>query len=154
MATAFLFGALTIAGLPPTGGFIAKFALVKAALAAGGPLVTLGVVSALASSLVILYALLNVWRTFFWGKQRSDRALTPPTLVQAAPMYLAMLSVVAAAVWAGPMHRLTTAMSDELSRPEHYVRGVLGDRPVVIPPAPTKGKAAKHGDSQGAEVAP
>ncbi|WP_261663203.1 proton-conducting transporter membrane subunit [Deinococcus sp. Marseille-Q6407] len=159
MAAIFLFGALTIAGLPPTGGFIAKFALVQAALARGGSLAYLGVFSALASSLVILYAMLNVWRTFFWGKQRSDRPLTPPPLYQAAPMYLAMLSVGGATLLAGPMNRLTSEMARELHTPQHYIQGVLGDRPVVIPPAPVKAQndeeAAGHGSQSGqAEVHP
>ncbi|ADY25459.1 NADH dehydrogenase (quinone) [Deinococcus proteolyticus MRP] len=152
LAAAFMFGALTIAGLPPTGGFIAKFALVQAALAAGGPLVYLGVFSALASSLIILYAMLNIWRTFFWGKQRSERALTPPSLAQAAPMYLAMLGVVGTALLAGPMTRLTAAMGQELQTPQHYIGGVLGDRPVVIPPAPTEAYGGKgHTDAGHAE---
>ena len=59
-AALFMLGALTIAGLPPTGGFIAKFALVKAGVAAAitapaslTPLIYLGITSALLSSLII-----------------------------------------------------------------------------------------------------
>ncbi|GHG09584.1 cation:proton antiporter [Deinococcus piscis] len=141
-AAAFMLGALTIAGLPPTGGFIAKFALVQAGFAASSPLtplIYLGILSALLSSLIILYAMLNIWRGFFWGKAAKDKEvqLRPVSLRQQAPMLLAMFTVAATALAAGPLGGLTSRIAAQLADPQQYISGVLGDRPVQIPPAPT-----------------
>lgn len=136
-AAAFMLGALTIAGLPPTAGFIAKFALIQAAIAAPSPLVWVGVAAALLSSLVILYAMLNVWRGFFWGKTAQSVNPQPMALYQQGPMLLAMLGVAALALGAGPLAGFTGRAAVQMADPQQYIRGVLGDKPVVIPPAPT-----------------
>lgn len=144
-AAAFMFGALTIAGLPPTAGFIAKFALVQAAVVAPSPLVWVGVVSALLSSLVILYAMLNIWRGFFWGKAARDSTPQRVPLHQQGAMLLGMLGVVALALGAGPLNAFTGRAAAQMADPQQYIRGVLGDQPVRIPPLPTPGKPV-HGD--------
>ncbi|MDT0446976.1 proton-conducting transporter transmembrane domain-containing protein [Streptomyces johnsoniae] len=58
----FLLPALSMAGIPPFSGFIAKFALLKAAVADGGTAAYLMSAAALVTSLLTLYAMVRVWR--------------------------------------------------------------------------------------------
>ncbi|MER7168480.1 monovalent cation/H+ antiporter subunit D family protein [Micromonospora sp. NPDC000207] len=64
VAAAFLVAALSLAGLPPFSGFVAKFSLVTAALDAGRS--TAAVVMILVS-LVTLLSMLKIWSGVFWG---------------------------------------------------------------------------------------
>ena len=149
LAACFLLCALTAAGLPPTGGFVAKYALIRAGLLQGSGLATLAVVSALASSLVTLFAMLGVWRGFFWGKSRatSPEAPLPPAPVtspaQRLPAYAASALVAGLALFAGPLFSHAEATARELRDNTRYIRGVLGERPVVIPAAPTGSEIQK-----------
>ena len=142
LAACFLLCALTVAGLPPSGGFIAKFALVRAGLAqASGPqgslLTVIAVLSALVSSLITLYALLNVWRGFFWGKHPREEPVRRVPLAQRLPAYLATALVAGLSLGAGPLLAFSGTVARELGEPERYIRGVLGTAPVVIPAPPT-----------------
>lgn len=137
LAACYLLCALTLAGLPPTAGFVAKFALVRAGLAQGSVLALVAVASALISSLITLYALLAIWRGFFWGKHPREEPVRRVPLSQRLPAYLASGLVAALAVGAGPVAQFSGAAARELVDHTRYIRGVLGDDPVVIPPAPT-----------------
>ena len=148
LAACFLLCALTLAGLPPTGGFIAKYSLVRAALAeyavGGGWLLIAATVSALLASLVTLLAMLNIWRGFFWGKHPREEPVRPVPLRERLPAYLSAGLVAGLALFGGPLFTRAGDTARELSVPEHYIRGVLGDQPVVIPAvkaAPVKDSA-------------
>ncbi|MFC6592840.1 proton-conducting transporter membrane subunit [Deinococcus lacus] len=108
LAAAYLLCALTLAGLPPTAGFIAKYALVRAGLEQGTPLALAGTVSALLSSLVMLYALLYIWRTYFWGQRSPERP--PESEFARAPAHLP-----GCGVGAGPKRRCGAAAGLERS---------------------------------------
>ena len=141
LAACFLLCALTLAGLPPTAGFIAKYALIRSGLAAAGlagasPLVLVAVVSALLSSLITLYAMIDIWRGFFWGKHGVWPPVYRVPMSQKLPAYLASALVALLAIFAGPIFGSASLMSRELRDNAHYIRAVLGDQPVVIPPAP------------------
>ena len=153
LAACFLLCALTVAGLPPSGGFVAKFALVRAGLAqatgaGGSPLAVVAVVSALVSSLVMLYALLSVWRGFFWGKHPREEPVRRVPLAQRLPAYLASALVAGLSLGAGPLFAFSDVVARELGEPERYIRGVLGTAPVVIPPPPT-GDDVQKKEGQG-----
>ncbi|WP_414656460.1 proton-conducting transporter membrane subunit [Deinococcus sp. VB343] len=137
LAGCYLLCALTLSGLPPTGGFVAKYALVRAGLAQGSPLALLAVVSALLSSLVTLYALLKIWRGFFWGKHPREEPVRRVPLFQRLPAYLASVLVAGLALGAGPLLHFAGQTSQELIDHGRYIRGVLGSEPIVIPPPPT-----------------
>lgn len=137
LAACFLLCALTVAGLPPSGGYVAKYALVRAGLAQGSPLALLAVGSALLSSLITLYAMLNVWRGFFWGKHPTWLPVYRVPRPLHAAAYAASALVAGLTLFAGPLFAQAQATAAELGTPERYIRGVLGDGPVVIPPAPT-----------------
>lgn len=137
LAGCFLLCALTAAGLPPSGGFLAKYALVRAGLAQGSPLAVLAVLSALLSSLITLHAMLNVWRGFFWGKHVTWLPVVRVPLPLRSVAYAASALVASLTLFAGPLFAWAQATAAELSSPEPYIRGVLGDKPVVIPPPPS-----------------
>jgi len=79
LALAFLISALSLAGLPPFSGFVAKFVLVRAALleqqylAAG---LAIGV------SLFTLLSMMKIWNGVFWGRAPHEH----PTTTAGAPV--------------------------------------------------------------------
>ncbi|HVM15771.1 MAG TPA: Na+/H+ antiporter subunit D [Egibacteraceae bacterium] len=70
---ALLFGvaALSLAGLPPFSGFVAKLALVEAGLAGGHYTV---VTAALVVSMLTLYSMSKIWAGAFWGAPTEGRS--------------------------------------------------------------------------------
>ena len=64
LAVLFLLPALSLAGIPPFSGFVAKLALVDAGFGAGHGAVV-GV--SLAVSLLTLYSMTKIWSNAFWG---------------------------------------------------------------------------------------
>jgi len=78
LAVLFAVPALTLAGLPPTSGFVAKLALLQAGAGAGvATSAVAGVV--ILSSLLTLYALTRVWVRVFWGEPRPPLPDPDPT---------------------------------------------------------------------------
>ncbi len=69
LALAFALLALSLAGVPPTAGFVLKFALVREAIVSGHALVA-GV--ALLVSLLTLFSMLKIWAGVFWGEPMGD----------------------------------------------------------------------------------
>ncbi len=65
----FVIGALSLAGLPPFSGFVAKYALVLAS-ADAGRVVVAGLLVAV--SLVVLMAMMKVWAEMFNGERHPD----------------------------------------------------------------------------------
>ncbi|MGO1509607.1 MAG: monovalent cation/H+ antiporter subunit D family protein [Actinomycetales bacterium] len=63
---AFLVAALSLAGLPPFSGFVAKLSLINGAVDAGQ---VAAVVTMLAVSLVTLLSMLKIWSGVFWDKK-------------------------------------------------------------------------------------
>jgi len=66
---AFAVAALSLAGLPPFSGFVAKFSLILASIEAGA--VAVGVV-AVVVSLFTLLSMLKIWASVFNGKRSAD----------------------------------------------------------------------------------
>ena len=136
LAVLFAIPAMTLAGIPPTAGFVAKLALLQAGAAAGlGPQVVAGVV--ILASLLTLYALVRVWVRVFWGEPRPPRPDQDPTdelLVGTArtstPMYAATAGLVAVslaiAVFAGPLTVVTGRAGVDLMDRTPYLDAVLG----------------------------
>lgn len=69
VTAAFVIGALSLVGLPPFSGFVAKYALVLASADAG--LVAIGALL-LIVSLFVLMAMMKIWAEVFNGKRYSD----------------------------------------------------------------------------------
>ena len=137
LAVLFAIPALTLAGIPPTAGFVAKLALLQAGAVAGiAPAVVAGVV--VLASLLTLYALTRVWIRVFWGEPQPplpDRDPADEVVVgtaRSAPtMYLATAGLVVAslaiAAGAGPLSALTARAGADLLEREPYRVAVLGE---------------------------
>ncbi|RBM11715.1 proton-conducting transporter membrane subunit [Streptomyces sp. PT12] len=124
-AALFLVPALSLAGLPPFSGFIAKLALLRAAVVDGGAIAYSVAAAALVTSLLTLYAMVRVWRVISVplasaAATAGGRALTVGAAAGMVAVGLAM------AAWAGPLVALTERAAADLSRPADYREAVLG----------------------------
>jgi multicomponent Na+:H+ antiporter subunit D len=136
LAVLFAIPALTLAGLPPTAGFVAKLALLRAGVDAGPwPTAVAGVV--VLASLLTLVALVRVWVRVFWGEPQPpipdddpDDEVVVGTARSAPPMYAATAGLVAVslaiAAFAGPLTAVTGRAGADLLAREPYRVAVLG----------------------------
>jgi NADH-quinone oxidoreductase subunit N len=88
---------VSLAGVPPTGGFWAKFLVFKAAIQAGGIGTALAVVM-LVNSVISLVYYLAVPRQMLFEEPELDRPMISPSLVTAVTV-LATVAIVAVGVW-------------------------------------------------------
>ncbi|HEX6330261.1 MAG TPA: NADH-quinone oxidoreductase subunit N [Actinomycetota bacterium] len=88
---------VSLAGVPPTGGFWAKFLVFKAAIEAGGIGTVLAVVM-LVNSVISLVYYLAVPRQMLFEEPELDRRLVSPSLVTAVTV-VAMVAIAAVGVW-------------------------------------------------------
>nr|WP_091089864.1 monovalent cation/H+ antiporter subunit D family protein [Micromonospora nigra] len=124
LALAFAWAALSLAGLPPYSGFLAKFVLLRAATEAGQ---WLAVTVAVLVSLITLLSMLKIWSALFAGdppEAPTSAEWTGQRLV-VAPLVLAGLSLVAGLV-AQPLLDVADAAAAGLLDPDGYVRAVTG----------------------------
>jgi multicomponent Na+:H+ antiporter subunit D len=130
LAVLFLVPALSLVGLPPLSGFIAKFALVDAA-AARREWAVLAV--SLVVSLLTLYSLMKIWVGVFWGSppaQPPERARPPGRLGgplgMVAPAAALVALTVVIGVAAGPLYDLSRRTAADLLHPAAYIEAVRG----------------------------
>lgn len=128
LAVLFLVPALSLAGIPPFSGFVAKLALVEAGLSSQEYLI---VVASLAVSLLTIYSMNKIWSNAFWGGVMTDPDGSPAparsgwVLMAGATATLVALSV-AIALWAGPLYALSERTAGDLIETHTYVETVLG----------------------------
>jgi multicomponent Na+:H+ antiporter subunit D len=134
---------MSLAGIPPFSGFVAKLALIEAGLAVDH---VLSVLVALGVSLLTLYLMLRSWNAAFWkplpeppkpshgGVQ--SLVVTPESVRDTrlavgmvAPIVLLLACSVGLAVAAGPAFDLVDAAAAQLMDPADYVEAVLGGSP-------------------------
>ena len=130
LGLAFLVCALVISGLPPLSGFIAKFALLTAALnpPAGGSGVSGAawafLVVLILSGLASLIAMTRAGTRAFWASP--DRTVPRVRLIEMAPVVILLILCAMQTIEAGPIMRFMQATAQSLHAPQDYVRGVLG----------------------------
>ena len=123
-AVLFLIGAVSIAGLPPLSGFLAKAALLAAVPAPWTGWVWSVV---LISSLLVIIGISRAGIRLFWRVPGDeDEAATPVRHAPARPTETAATVLliglgVAMTVFAGPLMELTQATAEQLHDPAHYV---------------------------------
>lgn len=133
LAVLFLVSAMSLAGVPPFSGFIAKLALVQAGLAANELLI---VAVALAVSLLTLLSMLKLWNEAFWKSPPAplveegagppaDRGGRLPARVL-GPMIALAACTIGLTVLAEPAMQVSLRAADTLLHPEAYLRAVLG----------------------------
>jgi multicomponent Na+:H+ antiporter subunit D len=132
LAVMFLLPALSLAGIPPLSGFVAKFALVDAGDASGEYAI---VAVSLLVSLLTVFVMMRIWSGVFWSPSESsagpvsgttpsaNRAGGPPLMV--APTVVLVVVGLVIAVAAGPLFRLSERTARDLLAPRRYVEVVL-----------------------------
>jgi len=124
LAVLFLLPALSLAGVPPFSGFVAKLALVDAGFADGNYAV-IGV--SLLVSLLTLFSMTKIWAGAFWGRPHTsaDEQRPVPILMIVPTAALTVLSL-AIAIGAGPLLDLSTRAAADLEVRSDYVEAVFG----------------------------
>ncbi|MDZ7674767.1 MAG: Na+/H+ antiporter subunit D [Acidimicrobiales bacterium] len=124
LAVTFLVTAMSLAGLPPLSGFVAKFALVDAGVAAEAWIVV-GV--SLAVSALTLFSMTKIWAGAFGGEVEppAGQQRSMPPLMLGPTVALAGVAVVIA-LSAGPLYEFTERTAEDLLDAETYRTEVLG----------------------------
>lgn len=124
--------ALLIIGLPPLSGFIAKIAMLSAALQTASkgmpPTYTWLIVSAiLLSGFAGLIALCRTGIRLFWSQEET---ITPRLrLIEAGPVATLVVICAALTIWAGPVMSYMDETARYLDRPDSYIGAVLSQNP-------------------------
>ncbi len=126
----FLIPALSLAGIPPLSGFVAKFSLVDAGVESHAAVIV-GV--SLLVGLLTLFSMMKIWAGVFWNPAEKEPDGIPhevgplggPALMIGATGALVMCSL-AVAVFAGPIYALSERTAQDLLDPSSYVQAVLG----------------------------
>jgi multicomponent Na+:H+ antiporter subunit D len=138
IAVLFALPALSLAGIPPLSGFVAKLALLQATARAGAAGYVLAG-AALLTSLLTLYAMARVWNAAFSGTRSAPAPPAPGgdpaatrTMRRGTALMLAAtagmaLTGVAIAACAGPLSRVGERAAEDLLDPREYRAAVLGE---------------------------
>jgi multicomponent Na+:H+ antiporter subunit D len=129
IAVLFAVPALSLAGLPPFSGFLAKVGIVRAGAASDQYAL---VAVSLAVSLLTLYSMTKIWIGAFWGDPEAPRVADPPVgepqrvprLMTAATGSVVVLSL-AVAAGAGPLYALSERAGHAVMDRPGYVEAVL-----------------------------
>ena len=128
VAALFLIAALSLAGMPPFSGFLAKFVVLRAALDGQ----RFGIVFvAVVTSFLTLLSMMKIWSYVFWGQPR-HAAAGAGWYGPAAATAVLVVATVALGVGAQPFMRLADDAADEIVTPTAYIRAVLGERPQAL----------------------
>ena len=120
----FFIGALALAGIPPTNGFISKLLLFNSGVDANQLLVlSLMAIGSLATLIYTMRGFQRIWwepqvDTAVTVKPVGDRLIAPAVLV---------LLVLGLGLWAEPLMQLADMTTLWLGQPEQYVTAVLGN---------------------------
>jgi multicomponent Na+:H+ antiporter subunit D len=131
LAAMFLVAALGLAGIPPLSGFISKFALVDAGIAAGQWAI---VAVALVVSLLTVFAMVRIWGGAFWSPPDADAAPALPSagvpsgggpLLMVLPTAALVVCSLGVAAAAGPNNPQSERTARDLLDRHAYIEQVL-----------------------------
>jgi multicomponent Na+:H+ antiporter subunit D len=118
----FFVGALALAGLPPTNGFISKLLLFDSGINAAGFVALL--VIGLASILTMIYTI-RAFQRIWWRQPAGEGTIKPTGDGLVAPALLVGL-ILLLGIWANPLVQLAQETSAWLGDPLAYIQAVLG----------------------------
>ncbi len=126
LAVLFLVPALSLAGLPPLSGFLAKFAIVRAGLEDAQ---YLGVAVAIVVSLLTLVSMVKIWVGAFWGDVEPVDRVDVVGLLRRQPLMAVGTAVVVIvsltiAVAAGPFYEFAEKAARQTLDVASYVSAV------------------------------
>jgi len=121
VAMLFLPLALSLAGMPPFSGFVAKLALVQEGIALDHGLIV-GV--SLMVGLLTFFSMTKIWGAVFWGRETEATDRAAPGMLGATVLVVALSIAVAA--FAGPLADLAARAAGDLIDPAVYADLVLG----------------------------
>lgn len=115
--------ALTLVGIPPLSGFAGKVLLIRGGLDAG--MLTLSLIG-LASSFLVLYSLMKIFRLAFWGEER-ERVKREPVKLKLATGSAAALLVLVILMGVGSewVYSYVSQAGDVLAHPALYIEAVM-----------------------------
>ncbi|PXY19290.1 Na+/H+ antiporter subunit D [Prauserella muralis] len=136
VAALFALPALSLAGLPPLSGFVAKVVLLRAGAEVATPMAYVVTAAAVLTSFLTLYAMARVWVSAFWGEPSPPvpdvdptDEVTVGTGVTSKPMLASAGGVVVAglavAALAGPLSTLSERAATDLLDRGPYRAAVL-----------------------------
>lgn len=128
LALLFLVPALSLAGLPPFSGFLAKFLLVREGLAEAQWWL---VAAAALASILTLVSMVKIWMAVFWGETRPavaevDRGVLRKVPLMAGATVSMVTATVVVAACAGPIYDFSVSAARVLANPALYVAAVRG----------------------------
>jgi len=120
----FLIPAMSLVGLPPLSGFVAKLSLVRAGLETGQYIL---VAIALGVSILTLFSMLKLWTEAFWKPAPESDTKKPGINIRAWLFPIAFLAAttVLIGLGAGPMFRFALQAGDQLMNPSIYIQAVM-----------------------------
>lgn len=126
IAALFAVPALSLAGLPPFSGFIAKFSVVAAGIDDESWVIV--AVALVAGSLTLL-SMAKIWVGVFWGVDADHSTPVPTAPRNRRIMYgattLAVAGTLTISFFAGSLFDLSERASDDLRNPDRYITAVL-----------------------------
>ncbi|MEL6891412.1 MAG: Na+/H+ antiporter subunit D [Actinomycetota bacterium] len=133
IAVLFAVPALSLAGLPPFSGFLAKFTLVDAGLAAES---WIAVGASLAVGLLTLFSMTKIWAGVFWGEREEEPQSEPQVDGRTGVQWTMALATgmlgaasIGVSVWAAGLYDISERASIDLLERGRYVEAVLEVEP-------------------------
>ncbi len=125
IAALFAIPALSLAGLPPFSGFVAKFAVISAGIEAASPVI---VTVALVAGALTLLSMTKIWLGVFWGPTpdeispvQTDRG---NRLAMVSATGLAVAGTLTISFFAGTLFDLSSQAAEDLRTPGVYTEEV------------------------------
>ncbi len=126
VAALFAVPALSLAGIPPFSGFVAKLAVVSAAVDQAATAV---VVAAVAAGFLTVLSMNKIWMGAFWGERPDDAepvtTATGNRLLMQGSTAIAVVATIIIAALAGSLLDLSVRAATDLLEPASYIAEVL-----------------------------
>jgi multicomponent Na+:H+ antiporter subunit D len=125
IAALFAIPAMSLAGLPPFSGFVAKLAVISAAIESAATPV---VVAALVAGALTLLSMTKIWIGVFWGRDLDRPNPVPSSSSSRRTMHaatsLAVAGTLTISLFAGTLFDLSQRAANDLRQPSTYITEV------------------------------